>query len=109
MLRQEEEVGRDHGNHTTNQDEWKLSSGTEDYFLGTFYFDKGQYFLPLAGVTALCPAPNAGSTHRRRRILSDACTTSSPPPQLPRGGPAAPRCSGPMLHDTVVFTAERNG
>ena len=48
--------------HEGGDGEWKLSSGTEDYFLGTFYFDKGQYFLPLAGVTALCPAPKAGST-----------------------------------------------
>eukprot|EP01044_Picomonas_judraskeda_P042466 COSAG03_NODE_21871_length_298_cov_0.773869_1_plen_68_part_10 len=23
--------------------------------LGTFYFDKGQYFFPEAGVTSLCP------------------------------------------------------
>lgn len=42
---------------------WLISSGTEDYFLGTFYFDKGQYFMPLAGVTALCPEPNDGA-HR---------------------------------------------
>lgn len=40
---------------------WLLSSGTEDYFLGTFYFDKGQYFLPLAGVTSLCPEPSDGN------------------------------------------------
>merc|ERR1712072_782449 len=38
-----------------------LSSGTEDYFLGTFYFDKGQYMFPLAGVTALCPQPADGA------------------------------------------------
>jgi hypothetical protein len=41
--------------------EWLLSSGTEDYFLGTFYFDKGQYFNPLAGVTSLCPQPDDGN------------------------------------------------
>jgi len=34
--------------------EWLYSSGTEDYFLGTFYFDKGQYMQPLAGVTSFC-------------------------------------------------------
>lgn len=28
-----------------------LSSGTEDYFLGTYYFNKGMYHLPLAGLT----------------------------------------------------------
>ena len=45
----------------TSSDPWLLSSGTEDYFLGTFYFDKGQYFLPLAGVTSLCPQPKDGA------------------------------------------------
>ena len=44
---------------------WLISSGTEDYFLGTFYFDKGQYFLPLAGVTALCPEPSDGAPRPR--------------------------------------------
>ena len=34
---------------------YRISSGTEDYFLGTFYFNKGQYFFPHAGVTSLCP------------------------------------------------------
>ena len=28
-----------------------LSSGTEDYFLGTYYFNRGMYHLPLAGLT----------------------------------------------------------
>ena len=28
-----------------------LSSGTEDYFLGTFYFNRGLYHLPSAGLT----------------------------------------------------------
>lgn len=28
-----------------------LSSGTEDYFLGTYYFNRGKYHLPLAGLT----------------------------------------------------------
>jgi hypothetical protein len=28
-----------------------LSSGTEDYFLGTYYFNRGLYHLPLAGLT----------------------------------------------------------
>ena len=30
-----------------------LSSGTEDYFLGTYYFNRGLYHLPLAGLTHL--------------------------------------------------------
>jgi len=28
-----------------------LSSGTEDYFLGTYYFNRGMYHLPLSGLT----------------------------------------------------------
>lgn len=28
-----------------------LSSGTEDYFLGTYYFNRGKYALPVAGLT----------------------------------------------------------
>lgn len=34
---------------------FRISSGTEDYFLDTFYFDKGQYFFPEAGVTSVYP------------------------------------------------------
>jgi hypothetical protein len=30
-----------------------LSSGTEDYYLGTYYFNRGPYHLPEAGVTHL--------------------------------------------------------
>jgi hypothetical protein len=32
-----------------------LSSGTEDYFLGTYYFNAGLYHLPLAGLTHIDP------------------------------------------------------
>lgn len=28
-----------------------LSSGLEDYFLGTYYFNRGQYYTPVAGLT----------------------------------------------------------
>ena len=28
-----------------------LSSGLEDYFLGTYYFNKGRYATPVAGLT----------------------------------------------------------
>ncbi len=28
-----------------------LSSGTEDYFLGTYYFNRGMYHLPISGLT----------------------------------------------------------
>ncbi len=34
-----------------------LSSGTEDYFLGTYYFNRGLYHLPLAGLTHKEDAP----------------------------------------------------
>jgi hypothetical protein len=40
-----------------------LSSGTEDYFLGTYYFNAGQYHLPVAGATHLDP-DKAGSQFR---------------------------------------------
>ena len=40
------------------QRRFRISSGTEDYFLGTFYFNRGQYFFPHAGVTSLCPPTN---------------------------------------------------
>ncbi|HXJ91690.1 MAG TPA: DUF2961 domain-containing protein [Terriglobia bacterium] len=33
------------------RDPLMLSSGTEDYFLGTYYFNRGMYHLPLAGLT----------------------------------------------------------
>jgi hypothetical protein len=32
-----------------------VSSGLEDYFLGTYYFNRGTYHYPLAGVTHLVP------------------------------------------------------
>jgi hypothetical protein len=32
-----------------------LSSGMEDYFLGTYYFNRGKYYTPVAGVTHLLP------------------------------------------------------
>ena len=30
-----------------------MSSGTEDYFLGTYYFNRGPYHTPLAGLSHL--------------------------------------------------------
>ena len=36
-----------------------LSSGTEDYFLGTYYFNRGMYHLPLSGLTHM-DASDAG-------------------------------------------------
>ena len=40
-----------------------LSSGTEDYFLGTYYFNAGLYHLPVAGLTHIDP-DRAGSPFR---------------------------------------------
>jgi hypothetical protein len=40
-----------------------LSSGTEDYFLGTYYFNAGAYHLPVAGLTHLDP-DRPGSPYR---------------------------------------------
>jgi hypothetical protein len=33
------------------KDSLLLSSGTEDYFLGTYYFNRGMYHFPIAGLT----------------------------------------------------------
>jgi len=41
-----------------------LSSGTEDYFLGTYYFNRGTYHLPMAGVTHLDTKNNTFSAYR---------------------------------------------
>jgi hypothetical protein len=41
-----------------------LSSGLEDYFMGTYYFNKGRYATPAAGVTHLDPARNEFSAYR---------------------------------------------
>ena len=59
-------------------DSWLLSSGTEDYFLGSFYFNRGQYFMPLAGVTSLCPPPGGGAaSHGRPPIGCIAASRSN--------------------------------
>jgi hypothetical protein len=41
-----------------------LSSGLEDYFLGTYYFNRGLYHLPSAGVTHLGQADYSFSAYR---------------------------------------------
>jgi hypothetical protein len=41
-----------------------LSSGLEDYFLGTYYFNKGPYANSLAGMTYLDKEKNAFSAYR---------------------------------------------
>ncbi len=41
-----------------------LSSGTEDYFLGTYYFNRGTYHNPVAGLTHLDTKNNTFSAYR---------------------------------------------
>jgi len=41
-----------------------LSSGLEDYFLGTYYFNKGRYANPVAGLTHFDVAANEFSAYR---------------------------------------------
>jgi hypothetical protein len=49
-----------------------LSSGTEDYFLGTYYFNAGPYHLPLAGLTHMDPdKPGSQSRFSAYRFHED--------------------------------------
>ncbi len=50
-----------------------LSSGMEDYFLGTYYFNRGKYYTPLAGVTHLVPEKelSAYRFHERDPVFFD--------------------------------------
>ncbi len=41
-----------------------LSSGLEDYFLGTYYFNKGKYYTPVAGLTHYNPGEHEFSAYR---------------------------------------------
>lgn len=41
-----------------------LSSGLEDYFLGTYYFNKGRYATPVAGLTHFNAVENEFSAYR---------------------------------------------
>lgn len=41
-----------------------LSSGLEDYFLGTYYFNRGRYYTPVAGLTHLDAARGTFSAYR---------------------------------------------
>jgi hypothetical protein len=41
-----------------------LSSGLEDYFLGTYYFNKGKYYTPVAGLTHCNPGEHEISAYR---------------------------------------------
>jgi hypothetical protein len=45
-----------------------LSSGLEDYFLGTYYFNRGLYHLPQAGLTHKDDATNSFSAYRYHDI-----------------------------------------
>lgn len=41
-----------------------LSSGLEDYFLGTYYFNRGKYYNPVAGLTHLDEKDHSFSAYR---------------------------------------------
>lgn len=41
-----------------------LSSGLEDYFLGTYYFNRGKYYTPVAGMTHINDADHSFSAYR---------------------------------------------
>ena len=41
-----------------------LSSGLEDYFLGTYYFDRGRYHTPISGLTHFDPKDHSFSAYR---------------------------------------------
>jgi hypothetical protein len=41
-----------------------LSSGLEDYFLGTYYFNRGRYWTPVAGLTHIDPKDGSFSAYR---------------------------------------------
>jgi hypothetical protein len=41
-----------------------LSSGLEDYFLGTYYFNRGRYYTPVSGLTHIDPRDNSFSAYR---------------------------------------------
>ncbi len=41
-----------------------LSSGLEDYFLGTYYFNRGRYYTPVAGLTHINEADHSFSAYR---------------------------------------------
>jgi hypothetical protein len=46
------------------KDTLSLSSGLEDYFLGTYYFNKGRYYSNIAGLTHLDTEKNEFSAYR---------------------------------------------
>ena len=81
---------------------FRISSGTEDYFDGTFYFNKGQYFLPQAGVTSLCPPTAVGNPP------SIACTPKAD--NSSRFSAYKFHIAGdPMLFETGLLQTWRNG
>ena len=73
-----------------------LSSGLEDYFLGTYYFDTGRYYADIAGLTHFDKATRRFSASRCARSGSSPL----PSPTSPRTGwrGTAPRSSrGPTV------------
>jgi hypothetical protein len=91
----------------SSEPEWKLSSGTEDYFLGSFYFDQGPYFLPLAGVTALCPQPPCADAPTRPNASSFGCPED--PPGVTFSAYRVHGSGDPLLFDGGMAVTWRNG
>ncbi|MBV9673698.1 MAG: LacI family DNA-binding transcriptional regulator [Verrucomicrobia bacterium] len=52
-----------------SQEAFSLSSGLEGYFLRTYYFNRGVYHLPAAGVTHLNQADHSFSAYRFTRKI----------------------------------------
>ena len=109
-----------------------MSSGTEDYFLGTFYFESGSYQFPLGGLTrrnsthavpicgatrdakgaASCNATSGASFSAYRVHTEDSLVLAQGAEMRWRNGDAAgcnssgPGYSAPVTVDSVVLYYE---
>ena len=117
---------------TPDSTEILLSSGTEDYFLGTFYFESGSYQFPLGGLTrrnsthavpvcgatrdakgaASCQATSGASFSAYRVHTEDSLVLAQGAEMRWRNGDAAgcnssgPGYSAPVVVDSVVLYYE---
>ena len=79
-----------------------LSSGLEDYFLGTYYFNKGRYATPVAGLTHFDSNANEFSAYRFSRRRSGHFSkrlASDVPLRREDWRSCFPRSSRSNLHD----------
>mmetsp|Transcript_15684 Transcript_15684/g.34087 ORF Transcript_15684/g.34087 Transcript_15684/m.34087 type:complete len:153 (+) Transcript_15684:621-1079(+) len=60
------------GQKLSDPPRYLLSSGTEDYYMGTYYFDLGKYSNPLAGCMHLSTDPQTASFSGYRLHTEDA-------------------------------------